>query len=74
MSTKSAMVLMPRTVSHNLYSEKFRKEKFPEIPTSGFNCEEAMLIAAAAVKPVITGNDMKSSKKPAKIKSKKKII
>lgn len=64
MSTKRTIVLTPRSASHHLYSEKFWSE--PEIPTSGFNCEEAMLIAAAAVNPVITGSDMKSSKKPEK--------
>lgn len=36
----------------------------PGIPRSDLNWEEAMLIAAAAVKPVITGNDIKSNRKP----------
>lgn len=34
------------------------------MPKSDLNWEEAMLIAAAEVKPVITGNDMKSNRKP----------
>jgi len=36
------------------------------MPRSDLNWEDAMLIAAADVKPVITGSDIKSNKKPWK--------
>ena len=71
--TKSAMVLTPRSVSHRLNSCKLAKiavrestspSLLPDIPKSDLNCEEAILIAAAAVKPVITGSDIKSSRNP----------
>jgi len=34
------------------------------MPRSDLNWEDAILMAAAEVKPVITGSDMKSSKNP----------
>lgn len=34
------------------------------MPNSGLNCVLAILMDAAAVKPVITGNEMKSNRKP----------
>lgn len=37
----------------------------PGMPRSDLNCEDAMLIAAAEVKPVITGSDTKSSRNPS---------
>jgi len=37
----------------------------PEMPSSDLSWEDAMLIAAAEVNPVITGSDMKSNKKPS---------
>lgn len=64
---------MPSKVSWYRISWRFSKifitesRKFsvvPLMPRSDLNCEEAMLIAAAEVKPVITGSDMKSNKKP----------
>lgn len=36
----------------------------PGMPNNGLICEAAILIDAAAVKPVITGNEMKSNRKP----------
>lgn len=65
---------MPSRVSSYRISWRFLKiairesrklSLLPEIPKSDLNWEDAMLIAAAAVKPVITGSDMKSSRKPA---------
>lgn len=44
--------------------ESTKSSLLPGIPNNGLNCEVAMLIDAAAVKPVITGKEMKSNKKP----------
>lgn len=47
---------------------------FPRIPSSGLNCDVAIFIAAADVKPAITGSDIKSSKKPVIEKNERIII
>lgn len=69
------MVATPKTESHNLISLILTKKDFqasrnslagPGIPSRDFVCELAMLIAAAVVKPDITGNEKKSTKNPEK--------
>lgn len=37
---------------------------FPLIPRRPFICDEAIVIAAAVVKPTVTGTDIKLTKKP----------
>lgn len=44
--------------------ESTRSSLLPAIPNNGLNCELAILIDAAAVKPVMTGKEIKSNKKP----------
>lgn len=43
-------------------SKKF--SVLPGMPRSDLNCEDAILIAAAEVNPVITGSDTKSNRNP----------
>jgi len=73
--TNTTIVPMPSSVSSYRICLRFLKmaitasKKFsllPEMPSSDLNWEDAMLIAAAEVNPVITGSDIKSSKKPFK--------
>lgn len=67
------IVATPKTESHSLISLIFTKKDFqasrnslagPGIPSKDLVCELAILIAAAVVKPDITGNEKKSTKNP----------
>lgn len=67
------IVNVPSNTSHLLIFSIFLKidlnvptksSLFPLIPSNDFNCDVAIFIDAAVVNPVITGNDIKSSKKP----------
>lgn len=70
---KTMIVQIPKIVSWYLIAFKFEKtcstesrkpSVLPGIPKSCLNCDEAILIAAAEVNPVITGREMKSKRKP----------
>lgn len=72
--TNTIIVLIPNNVSwYRIWlrflkiaiKESIKPSVLPGIPRSDLNWEDAMLIAAADVKPVITGSEvMKSNKKP----------
>lgn len=44
--------------------ESTRSSLLPAIPNNDLNCELAILMDAAAVKPVMMGKEIKSNKKP----------
>lgn len=73
--TNTTIVQIPNNVSWYRIWSRFLKiaikesrklSALPGMPSSDLNWEDAMLIAAADVKPVITGSDIKSNKKPWK--------
>lgn len=75
-STRTTSVQSPSNVSHGFILSRLenialtastKSSALPGIPKRDLNCEAAMLIAAAEVKPVITGSDIKSNRKPDRI-------
>lgn len=69
------MLVTPSSVSHNLVwpmllmtaSQASRNSlAFPGIPSNPFICEEAIWVAAAEVKPAMTGKEKNSTTKPTR--------
>lgn len=74
---KNIILVTPKTVSHSLVSEIYRKtlihadKNSPElpdlIPKRDLTCPLPIVIAAAVVNPAVTGIEMNCTIKPGKI-------